>query len=162
MKIRKKIDKLSNWEWSTLVASWRYYEYRSTIASATFPEDIVERYWRSGKYDAKVLGLIARQFAKVDHGLRGESDWSDSLMKLQKCDATPWCLFFAFCNAWCDGFRKFRLKDGSEVELFYCDYTKHWHPKVNYIDATIYGCYVTDEQIDFGDHAKSGLIKKEK
>ena len=36
----KKLKFLDDWEWTTLVAAWRYFEHRMTIASASFPEDI--------------------------------------------------------------------------------------------------------------------------
>ena len=40
----RKLKFLDDWEWTTLVAAWRYFEHRMTIASASFPEDVVRRY----------------------------------------------------------------------------------------------------------------------
>ena len=45
----KKLKRLTDWDWATLVAAWRYYQYRSTIVSATFPQNIYERYF-TGEY----------------------------------------------------------------------------------------------------------------
>ena len=50
----KKLKQLTDWDWTTLVAAWRYYQYRSTIVSATFPRDIYERYFM-GEYSPDTL-----------------------------------------------------------------------------------------------------------
>lgn len=102
-KKEKKIEVLSNWEWTTLVAAWRYYELRATIASATFPEDVVRRFWGSGKYSDSVLRQIANQFANIDHGRDGESYWTKD-RTIGDCDRKSWCVFYAFCKGWCEGF----------------------------------------------------------
>lgn len=156
----KKIDRLSHWEWITLVASWRYYEYRCTITSATFPDDIIERYWASGEYDDAVLDMIAHQFASVDHGpgKDGEKDWIRLAEKnlIHDCDARPWCKFFAFLHAWHNkDFKTVVLewKDdkGSciyeEVEAFYCEYTKRWYEKNRYIEYPHCEVWCTEEFI---------------
>lgn len=138
-KQKKQIDTLSNWEWSVLVAAWRYYEFRQTIASATFPEDIIERYWGSGKYADKVLNQIARQFYEIDHR-NGEQDWIG--LHIMDCDKRPWCKFCAFCKAWCEGFKTVVLdgdNNGKHIHdeplCFYCEYTKRWYPKNAYITS---------------------------
>jgi len=40
-----KTKELSNFEWETLWASMRYFCNRKTIASATFPADVIENYY---------------------------------------------------------------------------------------------------------------------
>ena len=150
----KKIEELSNWEWTTLVAAWRYYESRSTIASAMFPEDIVSRFWGSGKYSDAALHKIANQFANIDHRLDGESFWADD-KTLRECDRRPWCTFYAFCKHWADGFPLVVLDgvngDGKhvhdEIRCFHCDMTGKWHPVDKYIEAPFYNQYCADEFI---------------
>lgn len=139
-KKEKKIENLSDWEWTTLVAAWRYYEGRATIASATFPEDVVRRFWGSGKYSDAVLRQIANQFANIDHGRDGESYWTKD-RTIMDCDRKPWCLFYAFCKGWCEGFTTVvldaTLADGQhlhqEPACFWCEYTKRWYPVDEYI-----------------------------
>ena len=36
---------LTDWDWTTLVAAWRYYEHGHTITSAMFPHEIVTRFF---------------------------------------------------------------------------------------------------------------------
>lgn len=135
---KNALKKLTSWDWTTLVAAWRYYEFRMTIASSMFPGEIVQRFF-SGKYDQDSCMRIAHQFAKTDHH-GGEYEWS-SHKYLMDCDKTPWCKFYAFCKAYCDGFSRVVMdgKDFSgkriheECEAFYCEYTKRWYPKDRYI-----------------------------
>ena len=123
----KKLKQLTDWDWTTLVAAWRYYEYRSTIASATFPRDIYERFF-TGKYDEESCRRIAHQFYYVDHSIEGEKDWQ----RQSDIDAKPWTAFYAFCKAYCEGFARLRLKDGSIHEAFYCETFKRWIPRKRY------------------------------
>ena len=131
----KKLKQLTDWDWTTLVAAWRYYQYRSTIVSATFPRDIYERYFM-GEYAPEDCRRIAYQFYSVDHGSYGEMDWQgQSEMDWQgqsDMDANPWTAFFAFCQAYCEGFSKLRLKDGSIIEAFYHETSKRWIPRKRY------------------------------
>lgn len=136
----KKIEILSDWEWTTLVAAWRYYELRATIASAMFPEDVVRRFWGSGKYSDSVLRQIANQFANIDHWMDGEEYWMED-KTIQDCDRREWCKFYAFCKAYCDGFSTVVLDgvapDGgcihAEPTCFFCKYTGKWHNVDDYI-----------------------------
>ena len=123
----KKLKRLTDWDWTTLVAAWRYYQYRSTIVSATFPRDIYERYF-TGKYASEDCLRIAHQFYYIDHGRNGEMDWQGQ----SDMDANPWTAFFAFCQAYCEGFSKLRLKDGSIIEAFYHETSKRWIPRERY------------------------------
>ena len=61
MKKKNKKKILSDWDWMTLVAAWRYYEHRNTITAAMFPHEIVTRFF-TGEYDEKSCIRIARQF----------------------------------------------------------------------------------------------------
>lgn len=131
----KKLKRLTDWDWTTLVAAWRYYEYRSTIASATFPRDIYERYF-TGDYDEESCRRIAHQFYAVDHGINGEADWQGQ----SDIDAKPWAAFYAFCKAYCEGFATVYTKDpsiheafcGAIHEAFYCETIKAWIPREKY------------------------------
>lgn len=139
-KKTEKIQRLSDWEWTTLVAAWRYYQSRATIASATFPADVVRRFWGSGRYADAVLQRIARQFAEIDHGADGERFWSDG-SSFHDCDRRAWCKFHAFCKAYCDGFSTVVLdgddSDGQHIHdeplCFRCGYTGRWYPVNDYI-----------------------------
>lgn len=133
-------QRLTDWEWMTLVGAWRYYERRATIASATFPADIVERFWGSGMYSDEALTQIARQFAEIDHGMDGEKDWIGD-KTIRDCDRKPWCLFYAFCKAWLGGFSTVVMDgdgaDGTHIhdepKCFHCDYTGRWYPVDEYL-----------------------------
>lgn len=114
---QKKIQALSDWEWTTLVASWRYFETRCSIVSDSFPADVVERFWGSGRYTTSVLDRIARQFAVIDHGTNGEKDWDPVNMPV---GYEPWAKFYAFCKAWSDkerGFTFVAVKDSIDTSL---------------------------------------------
>ena len=146
----KKLKFLDDWEWTTLVAAWRYFEHRMTIASASFPEDIVRRYF-TGEYDEESCKRIAYQFAVTDHGTGGENDWTDRKY-LMDCDKEPWCLFFAFCKAYIDGFKTIVLdgeSDGKHIhaegKAFYCEYTKHWYDVEFYLNRPDAGRHYIDE-----------------
>ena len=153
-KKEKKIEVLSDWERTTLIAAWRYYERRATITSAMFPEDVVRRFWGSGKYADSALTKIANQFANIDHGLDGEAYWIDD-KTIMGCDRKPWCLFYAFCKGWCDGFSTIVLDgvapDGGflhvEQTCFFCKYTGKWHNVDDYIRDPYIAWYCADEFI---------------
>ena len=114
------IDHLSMWDWETLVASWRYFEYGMSASSSCFPHDIVSRFWGDGnRYTDNVRDTIANQFVNVDHHTKGERDWTDKGMR---CDRRAWTAFYRFCEAWLKGFAKIGVKrvDGKieRVRLF--------------------------------------------
>ena len=125
-------DMLSDWEWTTLVGAWRYYEYRNTISSASFPDKIVKRYWQGKMFTDCARTRIAHQFAKVDHGAHAEADWKGQ----PECNRVLWAKFHAFCAAWCDGFLKAvctvkgKLRD---VVCFKCETTGRLYPAAEYI-----------------------------
>ena len=157
-RARKKkqppIGRLSMWEWDTLVAAWRYYERVMTITSASFPRDIIQRFWGKGNpYSDEVRDTIANQFAITDHGSKGEKDWTE-LYKAMDCDLTAWITFYRFCEAWCKGFEplKVRYKNNNgewvtdTIEAFHTDYKDRWFDKEGYI---AYGamCYINPKRI---------------
>lgn len=153
-----KIDSLTDWEWTTLVAAWRYYEHGHTIASATFPSDMLRRFWGNGNpYSDKVRDTIANQFAKIDHGMRGEKDWTVWLKKdidgatlHDDCDAKVWTTFYQFCNGWVNGFVEVTARNGKvqkTVKAFYTEYTDRWTPVDGYIANPLLSPYIPKEFI---------------
>lgn len=134
MPRKKPIDKLSDWEWTTLVAAWRYYENRHTIISATFPADIVSHFF-TGRYSNDACMRIAHQFAITDHGARGEEDWTRFSGSMQ-CDTLPWTRFYRFCEGYVNGFHSVELGDGErrfKDKAFYVEWNDTWYPVKEYI-----------------------------
>lgn len=153
MATKKK--EMTEFEWECVVAAWRYYENRSTIAASKFPEDMVERYFR-GDYDKKTCHRIAYQFAKTDHGLRGVEDWNwaDEADKNQKWknEYHSWLKFYAFCNAYIDGFTKLTVVDPStgkksKAEAFYLQTSDRWYPVKSYLETPYFETYFPEENI---------------
>lgn len=154
-KAKKKIDRLTMWEWETLVAAWRYYEHGHTIASATFPADIVERFWGAGNpYADEVRATIANQFAKIDHGIRGEADWTQWRTNAAfDCDCAVWTTFYQFCKGWVDGFAELTVSNGKRTErvkAFYTEFTGKWTPVDGYIAHPLHSPYIPKEWIKRG------------
>ena len=149
---RKREQKLfTDWDWTTLVAAWRYYEYGSTISSATFPAMIVERFFR-GDYGMEVQRRIAHQFANVDHEhgwgnepRSGEKEWE----RKDDCDRRPWTKFYAFCWHFT---RNWKVKRG--VRCFHCDTTGRDYPVDEYIKNPHVECWMPDE-----NDKKEGMTK---
>lgn len=124
MASKKPIDIIGGWDWETLVASWRYYEHGGSITAASFMEDIVERFFKDTKtYSDNARMQIANQFANIDHGLRGEEDWTkygcgdDSAAK-------SWRKFYRFCEAWANNHWYTVVLDGKDSS------GKHIHEEV--------------------------------
>lgn len=140
-------DYLSAWEWTTLVGAWRYYEFRNTIASASFPAQIVERYWQGKMFTNCARTHIANQFAKVDHGANGEADWKSQ----PECDRIKWAKFHAFCNAWCDGFLKAKVFTAHgnlrEVVCFKSETTGRLYPASKYVSKPTLECYLDEKNV---------------
>lgn len=139
-KKQPPIDRLSMWEWDTLVAAWRWYEYGATATSACFPRDIIERFWCEGnRYTDNVRHLIAYQFAMTDHGSKGEKDWTGKQGFKMECDLRPWTTFYRFCEAWVKGFTPITVKDPDTkkkmaIMAFHVDYTGKWIGRDQYIE----------------------------
>lgn len=134
MKKLTKKKSLSDWDWTTLVAAWRYYEHRNTIASAMFPHEIVTRFF-TGDYDEESCKLIARQFVEVDHRL-GPDNKLDGWVgddAFGASDRKAWRLFYFYLSAWINGFSKAKVSIFGEirnVEVFR-DYSK-WYARKGY------------------------------
>lgn len=150
MKKKKLIDKLSTWDWKTFVAAWRYYEHSTTISGSSFPADIVERFWgRDNPYTDEVRHRIARQFAHIDHGLRGEKDWKPSKCS-PDCYIIPWVTFYQFCRGYIDGYSVLHCEyDGKKevVTAFHVDYNDRWIPVDRYIENAVAFPYVWEKCI---------------
>ena len=136
---KESIDRLPRWDMETLVASWRYFQYGMTISSASFPREIVNRFWGEGnRYSDEVRDTIANQFAMTDHGRNGEKDWTEQTGFKMDCDLRPWTTFYRFCEAWVKGFTPITVKnpDTKKVEsimAFHVDYTDRWLGRDQYI-----------------------------
>lgn len=148
MPRKKPIDRITDWEWTTLVAAWRYYENGRTIVSATFPENIIKRFFQ-GAYSIRICKQIANQFAIVDHGISGEEDWSRNKY-LRDCDKLPWTKFFRFCQGYVSGFHKIVLKDDDgqvEIDAFHVDWDDLWYPVKEYLEYPYRAIYCNPEAI---------------
>ena len=151
MKEKPKKKTLTDWNWTTLVAAWRYYEHRNTITSAMFPHEIVTRFF-TGKYDNYSCNRIARQFVEIDHyngpddkiiGWVGDDAFGAS-------DRKAWRLFYFYLYAYLYGFKTAKVTlDGKIglVEVFRAD--GKWYARKGYekFDADV-GAY-KDNEIEF-------------
>ena len=151
----KKI--LTDWDWTTLVAAWRYYEHRHTITSSMFPHEIVMRFF-TGRYDDESCRRIANQFVDIDHhngpddrisGWVGDDSFGES-------DRRAWRLFYFYLFAWLYGFKTANVTlDGKSgrVEVFCADgkwyaregYEKYGENVAPYNDSEIEWLYVEQE-----------------
>ncbi len=130
----KHLKNLTSWDWEVLVAAWRYYENRNSIAATMFPANLVTRFFK-GKYKEDVCHKIAHQFVEIDHSSTGEDYWCNAPndIKLQ------WCKLYAFLNAYLHGFT---TKDG--VECFYCKTANLYYIKDKYIENPHVEFYMVD------------------
>ena len=131
-KEAKKKKTLTDWDWKTLVASWRYYEHGHTISSAMFPHKIVKRFF-TGAYDEESCKRIARQFVEIDHK-DGPDDkmsgwvWDKSS---DECYRNAWRLFFYYLKAWICCFSTAKVKSiGGCEDVFFAD--GKWYARVGY------------------------------
>ena len=134
MKKCIKNGTLTDWDWTTLVAAWRYYEHRHTITSAMFPHEVVTRFF-TGKYDDETCKIIANQFVNIDHyhGPNDElSGWIGDYT-FGECDRRAWRLFYFYLKAWLCGFPKAKVTVGGNsgiVEVFRAD--GKWYARKGY------------------------------
>ena len=118
MKNGTKKNKLTDWDWTTLVAAWRYYEHGHTITSAMFPHEIVTRFF-TGKYDDESCRRIAHQFVEIDHD-NGPDDrisgWvgDDSFGEI---DRMAWRLFYSYLYAYLYGFKTSKVTLDGKIGL---------------------------------------------
>ena len=151
MKNEAKKKTLTYWDWTTLVAAWRYYEHGHTIASAMFPHEIVLRFF-TGAYDEESCKRIARQFVEIDHRL-GPDNKLDGWVgddAFGASDRRAWRLFYFYLSAWINGFSKAKVAifgERKNVEVF-SDYSK-WYSRIGY---EMFGADVAaykDNEIEF-------------
>ena len=134
MKNESKKKTLTDWDWTTLVAAWRYYEHSHTIASAMFQHEIVTRFF-TGAYDEESCKRIARQFVEIDHRY-GPDDKISGWVGDDAFDASDrraWRLFYFYLSAWLYGFTKARVTLGGKsrnVEVFNAD--GKWYAREGY------------------------------
>lgn len=152
MKNESKKKTLTDWDWTTLVAAWRYYEHGHTIASAMFPHEIVNRFF-TGAYDEESCRRIARQFVEIDHRYGPDdkmSGWvgDDAFGAI---DRKVWRIFYFYLFAWhyrC--FSKAMVTLGGKsasVELFNAD--GKWYAREGYeMFGADVGAY-KDSEIEF-------------
>lgn len=126
--------KLTDWDWTTLVAAWRYYEHRSTITAAMFPHEIVKRFF-TGSYDDESCIRIARQFVEIDHrdGINDKiSGWAEDYI-FGECDRRAWRLLYSYLYAHLYGFKTAKVTLGGKsglVEVFLSD--GKWYAREGY------------------------------
>lgn len=148
----KKLE-LSDWDWTTLVAAWRYYEYGHTIASAQFPEEVVTRFFgKASPYSCRARKAIADQFANTDHGLRGEEDWSAECAGVHDGDRLQWTKFYRFCKGYVDGFAKVRWRSEGKGRVratmaFRVDWKNRWYPVEEYVASPWAEKFIPDEWV---------------
>lgn len=139
----KRLKRITMWDWTTLVAAWRYYEGRRTIASAMFPSEIVERFF-TGKYSPDDEMKIARQFSEVDHGIRGAADWDG----FDDCDKVPWQTFYYFCKAYArNTFVEIKTVDNGLHKCFRDESRNRWIPVEIYLRSPHRNMWLADEAI---------------
>ena len=134
MSKNTKKKSLTDWDWTTLVAAWRYYEHRYSITSAMFPHEIVKRFF-TGDYDEESCRRIARQFVEIDHR-NGPDNKIDGWVGDDAFGASErkaWRMFYFYLNAWINGFSKAKVSIFGirrNVEVFR-DYSK-WYAREGY------------------------------
>lgn len=103
MKKETKKNVLTNWDWTTLVSAWRYYEHRHTITSVMFPHE-----------DDKISGWV------------GDDIFGE-------CYRKAWRLFYSYLYAYLYGFKTAKVTlDGKIglVEVFSAD--GKWYAREGY------------------------------
>ena len=134
MKKKNKKKVLFDWDWITLVAAWRYYEHRNTIASAMLPHEIVMRFF-TGEYDEKSCIRIATQFVCIDHHYGPDdkiSGWIGD-NTFGECYRKAWRLLYFYLSAWLSGFKTAKVTLGGKsghVEVFLAD--GKWYAREGY------------------------------
>lgn len=134
MKNKTEKKSLTDWDWTTLVAAWRYYEHRHTIASAMFPHEIVMRFFTE-KYDEESCRRIARQFVEIDHHYGPDdkiSGWVGD-DTFGECYRRSWRLFYSYLYAYLYGFKTAKVTmDGKSgrFSVFYAD--GKWYAREGY------------------------------
>ena len=134
MSKNTKKKRLTDWDWTTLVAAWRYYEHRNTITSAMFPHEIVTRFF-TGAYDEESCKRIARQFVEIDHLLGPDNKLSGWVGDdaFGASDRMACRLFYFYLYAWLHGFKTATLTIngiGQRLNVFEAD--SKWYAQKGY------------------------------
>lgn len=134
MKKKNKKKVLTDWDWTTLVAAWRYYEHRNTITSAMFPHEVVMRFF-TGSYDDESCKRIARQFVEIDHRDGPDAKFSGWVGDdaFGAIDRMVWRLFYFYLSAWIYGFRPATVTIGGigrRIDVFNAD--GKWYAREGY------------------------------
>lgn len=161
MKKDTQKKSLTDWDWTTLVAAWRYYEHRHTITSAMFPHEVVTRFF-TGEYDEESCKRIAWQFVKIDHRIGPDDKLSGWVGNdaFGECDRRPWRLFYFYLSAWLFGFSPANVTiEGKSwrVEVFRAD--GKWYARKGYEK---YGDNVspyTDREIELLSVEREGVTE---
>ena len=129
-----KKKSLTDWDWTTLVAAWRYYEHRQTITSSIFPHEIVTRFF-TGRYDYESCKRIAHQFVEIDHhdGPDDELEGWVGDVRFEECYRRAWRLFYFYLKAWLLGFKTAKVTiegRSGRVEVFRAD--GKWYAREGY------------------------------
>lgn len=151
MSKNTKKKTLTDWDWTTLVAAWRYYEHGHTIASAMFPHEIVTRFF-TGAYDEESCRRIARQFVEIDHST-GQDDYISGWVgddAFGASDRKTWRLFYFYLSAWLYGFKPAKVTLGGKsahVEVFNAD--GKWYAREGYEKFGADVAAYNDNEIEF-------------
>ena len=158
MNTNTKKNKLTDWDWTTLVAAWRYYEHRNTITAAMFPHEIVKRFF-TGTYDAESCKRIAHQFVEIDH-YYGPDDKISGWVgdgTFGECYRKAWRLFFSYLCAYLHGFKTAKVTlDGKIglVEVFSAD--DKWYARDGYEKFGENVAPYKDSEIEFSSVEQEG------
>ena len=152
MSKNTKKKSLTDWDWTTLVAAWRYYEHGHTIASVMFPHDIVKRFF-TGDYDEESCRRIARQFVGIDHSYGPDDKMSGWVGddEFGASDRRAWRLFYFYLFAWHYRlFSKATVTLGGKswnVEVFNAD--GGWYARAGYERSGADVAAYKDNEIEF-------------
>lgn len=143
-----KYTKLDDWEWTTLVASWRYFEHRHTISSSMFPGDIIERFFGNGakNWSDNARSRIAEQFVRVDHPR--DDTWINTGLSIIDNDMKEWRKLWNFLKSYLEGFCIVTVSFNGRtknIPAFMSD--GKWIPVDNYKSNPHIDCFIAEEYI---------------
>ena len=158
MKNKTEKKSITDWDWTTLVAAWRYYEHRNTITSAMFPHEIVTRFF-TGEYEDESCRRIAHQFVEIDH-YNGPDDKISGWVgddTLGECYRKAWRLFYSYLYAYLHGFKTAKVTLGGKsghVEVFLAD--GKWYAREGYERFGENVAPYKDSEIEFSSVEQEG------
>ncbi len=162
---RKQKSMLTDWDWSTLVSSWRYYFLRGSIAASMFPGELVERYFGpKSKYTDEDRERIAHQFVNIDF-VEGNLDYDTMFSKDESRlhdNREEYRKLWLYLNGYLYGFSKVVTLYKGETKTH--DAFKHngkWVGVDAYVSNPFVDMTICDECIVEIDGQKVGNVKKE-